>query len=390
MVPSVGGTITTTIDLPLQQFIDSMWRKDMPNKRGALLAMRPNGEILAYYSYPSFDPNSWVGGISRTEFRALNENPDRPLINRVIRGRYPPASPFKLATAAMGLKRGLITASTRMPLPCTGRGFRLGNRVFQCHNRTTGHGSLDLIGAVATSCDVYFYQLGLMLGQEAIFEEGAAFGVGDLAGIDLSDEQKSIFPSSIKSYVNSRGANWWSRGEILNLSIGQGYNAQTLINMTSFYAAIAGDGIKRAPYLVRHAPERDHDLGLSAENLRVLRDAMAAVTERGTGRSGYNPLTRMAGKTGTGQVTGQQDIAWFIGYAPAEAPQIVVGILVEEGLHGSSFARHVQATISRWLLGPGSKPEPAGVDYPVTDLRDDERNVAADSVPVSPDSTSGT
>ncbi len=389
VVPAVGQTITTTIDLELQRFVDSMWRKDMPDKRGALLAMKPNGEILAYYSYPSFDPNSWVGGISRSAYRELSENPGRPLINRVISGRYPPASPFKLATAAMGLKRGLITASTRMPVPCTGRGFRFGNRVFQCHNRTTGHGSLDLIGAVATSCDVYFYQLGLMLGEEALFEEGAAFGVGDLTGVDLSGEQKSIFPSSIKSYVNSRGANWWSRGEILNLSIGQGYNAQTLINMTSFYAAIGGDGIKRAPYLVRPAPPgSDHDLGLSPDNLRDLRAAMAAVTERGTGRSGYNPLTRMAGKTGTGQVTGQQDIAWFIGYAPAEAPEIVVGILVEEGLHGSSFARHVQATVSRWLLGPGSRPDLGGVDFPITvDLRDDERNLPADSVAAPPDST---
>ncbi len=367
--PVIGQTIRTTIDLPLQQFVDSMWHADLPGKRGALLAMRPNGEILAYYSAPAFDPNDWVGGISVVNFRALNEDPDKPLINRVIYGRYPPASPFKLATAAMGLKRGLITASSRMPVPCTG-GFQFGNRRFRCWKRDGGHGSLDLTGAVATSCDVYFYQLGLLLGEQAIFEEGTAFGFNERSGIDLDTdmEQRPIFPSSLKSYVNSRGVNWWSRGEILNLSIGQGNNAQTLVNMTTFYAALAGDGIKRAPYLMRPRPgATEHDLGLTPAQLQVLRDAMSAVVNVGTaGRSGGRDI-RMAGKTGTGQVTGQEDIAWFLGFAPVEAPEIIVGLLVEEGLHGSWVAPQVARTIRRWLLGPDTAAVRAPLDLPITE-----------------------
>jgi penicillin-binding protein 2 len=367
--PIIGRTITTTIDLPLQQFVDSMWQADLAGKRGALLAMRPNGEILAYYSAPSFDPNDWVGGISVAKFRELNEDPDKPLINRVIYGRYPPASPFKLATAAMGLKRGLITANTRMAVPCTG-GFQFGNRRFRCWKRDGGHGSLDLTGAVATSCDVYFYQLGLMLGEQAIFEEGTAYGFGQRSGIDLDAnmEQRSIFPSELKHYVNSRGVNWWSRGEILNLSIGQGSNAQTLVNMTTFYAALAGDGVKRAPYLVRPRPGApEFPMGLKPDELQVLRDAMAAVVNVGTaGRSGGREI-RMAGKTGTGQVTNQEDIAWFIGFAPVEAPEIVVGILVEEGLHGSWVAPQVARTIRRWILGPDTAAVRAPIDLPITE-----------------------
>lgn len=380
--PVAGRTITTTIDLPLQRFVDSMWQADLPGMRGALLAMRPNGEILAYYSTPAYDPNDWVGGISTANFRALNTDPDKPLINRVISGRYPPASPFKLAVAAMGLKRGLITSTTRMAVPCTGA-YQFGNRRFRCWKRDGGHGSLDLTGAIATSCDVYFYQLGLMLGEEAIFEDGTAMGFNSRSEIDLDPalEQRSVFPSSLKSYVNSRGVNWWSRGEVLNLSIGQGNNAQTLVNMTAFYAALAGDGVKRAPYLVRPRPGAvEHDLGLSPSQLQILRDAMAAVVNTGTaGRSGGRDL-RMAGKTGTGQVTGQEDMAWFLGFAPVEAPEIIVGMLVEEGLHGSSIAPHVARTIRRWILGPDNPAVRAPVDLPIT-----EELVPRDTVPPPPD-----
>lgn len=380
--PVAGQTLTTTIDLPLQQFVDSMWQAELPGKRGALLAMRPNGEILAYYSTPAYDPNDWVGGISTANFRALTGDPDKPLINRVISGRYPPASPFKLAIAAMGLKRGLVTANSRMSAPCTG-GYQFGNRRFRCWKRDGGHGFLDLTGAIASSCDVYFYQLGLMLGQEAIFEEGTAMGFNSRSEIDLDPalEQRSIFPSSLKSYVNSRGVNWWSRGEVLNLSIGQGNNAQTLVNMTTFYAALAGDGVKRAPYMVRPRPgAAEHDLGLTAAQLQLLRDAMAAVVNTGTaGRSGGREL-RMAGKTGTGQVTGQEDIAWFLGFAPVEAPEIIVGMLVEEGLHGSWIAPHVARTIRRWIFGADSAAVLAPVDLPIT-----EELVPPDSVAPPPD-----
>jgi penicillin-binding protein 2 len=358
----------TTIDLPLQRFVDSMWRNTpyLATRPGALLAMRPDGAILAYYSYPTFDPNIWVGGISREDYAVLRDDPARPLVNRVIYGRYPPASPFKLAVAAMGLKRGLVTMSSRMPVPCSG-GLQFGNRRFRCW-KAEGHGSLDLTGAIATSCDVYFYQLGQRLGADALMEDGTAFGFGDRSGIDLELEQRPIFPEGVRSYVDRRGNSTWNRGEVLNLSIGQGANAQTLVNMVSFYAALASDGVKRAPYLVERRPGvPDRDLGLTPEHLAGLRQAMSDVVTRGTaGASGGRDLM-VAGKTGTGQQTGKEDLAWFLAFAPLDNPEIVVGIIVDEGLHGSTSAVHAVRTIRRFLLGPDSAAIRAPVDLPITE-----------------------
>lgn len=366
--PVAGRVLHTTIDLPLQRFVDSMWRATpfLAERRGALLAMRPDGAILAYYSYPTFDPNIWVGGISRADYAVLRDDPAKPLVNRVIYGKYPPASPFKLAVAAMGLKRGLVTMDSHMPVPCTG-GLQFGNRRFRCW-KPEGHGSLDLTGAIATSCDVYFYQLGQRIGADELMADGVAFGFADRSGIDLQGEQRPTFPAAVRSYVDRRGNSTWNRGEVLNLSIGQGANSQTLVNMVAFYAALAADGIKRAPYLVqRPAGSTDLDLHLTPEQLQGLRQAMSDVVTRGTaGASGGRDLL-MAGKTGTGQVTNAADLAWFLGFAPVDDPQIVVGILVEEGLHGSSVARHVVQTIRRYLLGPGAAAIRAPVDLPITE-----------------------
>lgn len=344
--PIAGRTLATTIDLPLQRFVDSMWRQDLPEMRGALVAMTPQGAILAYYSYPSYDPNVFI-----ETYRENRDNPAIPLYNRVIQGRYPPASPFKLATAAMGLRRKLVTMNTRMPQPCTG-GMQFGSRYYRCWKRG-GHGSLTLTQAIASSCDVYFYQLGLMLGEQAIFEDGVRFGMADRSGIDLRPETRPAYPRSLESYVNSRGASRWARGEVLNLSIGQGENAQTLINMTAFYAALAGDGIKRAPFIVQGAQGKEtHNLDLTGEELQGLRDAMAAVVQGGTAAASGGREFNVAGKTGTGQMTSQADIAWFLSFAPVENPKIVVGIVVEEGLHGSSIAKYAVRTIGRYLIGP--------------------------------------
>lgn len=367
MRPAVPGqALRTTIDLELQNFVDSMWRATpfLAARPGALLAMRPDGAILAYYSYPTFDPNAWVGGISTAEYSVLYNDPMQPLINRVIYGKYPPASPFKLATAAMALKRGLVTMGTRMPVPCNG-GFQYGGRRFRCW-KAEGHGSLDLSGAITTSCDVYFYQLGLQLTAESLLADGNAFGFGDKSGIDLQLEQTPTFPDDVEWYVKNRSG--FNRGETLNLSIGQGTNAQTLVNMVSFYAALAGDGVKHPPYFVeRSTPASGRSLGLTASDLAGLRQAMSDVVTRGTaGASGGRDLM-VAGKTGTGQVTNKDDIAWFIGFAPVNDPQIVVGILVEEGLHGSGVAKHAVQTIRRFLLGPDTAAIRAPINLPITE-----------------------
>ncbi len=379
-LPIPGQRLRTTIDLPLQRFVDSMWRANpfLADKRGALLAMRPDGAVLAYYSHPTFDPNEWVDGISTANYARLR-TPEKPLLNRVIYGAYPPASPFKLAIAAMALKRGLVTMDTHMAQPCTGS-YVFGGRRYRCW-KPEGHGSLDLRGAIATSCDVYFYQLGLKLGADKILENAHDFGFGDVSGIDLPGEQQPTLFHDLDEYVKRRGA--WNPGETLNLAIGQGANAQTLVNMVSFYAALASDGIRRPPYLVAPDPSvPPRDLGLSPAELNGLRQAMRDVVNQGTAGASGGAAFDVAGKTGTGQMSGgQQDAGWFIGFAPASTtPQIVVGILVEEGIHGSLVAPYVVQTIRRFLFGPDTTVLRQPINLPITENLGTRDQAGADSV----------
>ena len=181
----------------------------------------------------------------------------------------------------MALKRGLIGLDTHMPPPCRG-GLRLGNRVFRCWKKE-GHGSLDLVGAVAASCDVYFYQLGLRLGLTAIVQDGVLMGFRDPSGIDLENEVDPIFPASTAYFDRLYGPrNWSPPATTLNFSIGQGENTQTLINMMRFYEGLAGDGSAASPFIVRPAEAKPRNLGLSSEQLDGLRRALIAVVERGT------------------------------------------------------------------------------------------------------------
>lgn len=351
--PDPGQPIRTTVDLDLQRYIDSIWPAGV---RGAMIAMTPKGEIRALYSAPSYDPNLFVGGISTTEWRRLSDDPATPLLNRAINGRYPPASPFKLAVSAMGLKRGVVDMSTRMPESCTG-GYRLGNRIFKCWKKE-GHGSLDLVGAVAQSCDVYFYQLGQRLGLQTILDAGIAMGFDGRTGIDLPSEQRSLYPATT-AYFDSlyRGPrNWSAPATILNFSIGQGEITQTLINMVQFYQALAGDGTEVAPHLFQAQEAETHSLGLSEEQLRGLRRSLIAVLEAGTaGRSRRAGLS-IAGKTGTAQQSSGKDHGWFIGFAPTEDPVLVVGAIMEEMEHGSDVGPYVADALARYILGPDSLP----------------------------------
>jgi len=346
--PTPGNPITTTIDLDLQRFIDSIWPAGV---RGAMVALTPQGEVRALYSAPTFDPNHFVGGISSAEWRKLNTDPARPLLNRVIQARYPPASPFKLAISAMALKRGLIRLSTRMPEPCRG-GMRLGNRVFRCWKKE-GHGSLDLIGAVAASCDVYFYQLGLQLGLDAIIQDGIFMGFRDKSGIDLENELSPIWPSSQAYFDRLYGPRYWSPpGTTLNFSIGQGENTQTLINMVKFYQGLAGPGTALTPYIVRPTSTKGRALGLSTKELDGLRNALIAVVERGTASASRRADLAVAGKTGTAQNPHGDDHGWFIGFAPADKPELVVGGIMEFAKHGTTVAPYVVRTLRRYILGP--------------------------------------
>ncbi|MHB1327639.1 MAG: penicillin-binding protein 2 [Gemmatimonadales bacterium] len=345
--PVAGEPITTTIDLGLQVYTDSLWTAEWPDTRGALIAMQPNGEVLTLYSAPNFDPNEFISGVTSQRWASLNTDEARPLLNRAVRGTFPPGSPFKLVTAAVALKRGLVGFDSHMPQSCTG-GLRFGNRVFHCWKRT-GHGSLDLSGAIANSCNVYFYQLGLKIGLENLLSEVTEMGLGRPTGIDLASERTSIFPPSTAYYDRQYGARGWSQAVTLNLAIGQGENTQTLLSQVRFYAALAGDGAIPTPYIVTPPTGAQRSLGLSSEQLRGLRNAMQAVVDRGTAaRSGGRDL-RVGGKTGTAQNPHGDDHGWFVAFAPADDPKIVVGAIMEFARHGSAVAPFVVKVIRRYL-----------------------------------------
>lgn len=353
--PTPGHPIRTTIDLDLQRYIDSIWPRGV---RGGMVAVTPRGEVRALYSAPTYDPNAFVGGIAPALWRRLNGDEARPLYNRVIQARYPPASPFKLALSAMALKRGIISLHTRMPIPCRG-GLRLGTRYFRCWKKE-GHGSLDLIGAVAASCDVYFYQLGLQLGLQAIIEDGVLMGFRDRSGIDLPSESPPIFPSSTAYFDRLYGPRRWSApATVLNFSIGQGENTQTLINMVRFYQALAGDGRLGRPFIVRPgADARPRSLGLSEDQLEGLRRALIAVVQSGTAAASRRADLAVAGKTGTAQNPHGKDHGWFIGFAPADRPELVVGGIMEFAEHGTTVAPYVVQVLRRYVLGPDTARAP--------------------------------
>ena len=344
--PVSGEMLKTTIDLDLQTYIDSLWTADRPGVRGAMVAMTPDGQVLSLYSAPTFDPNELITGVSSRRWGELNGE-TKPLQNRAIRGSFPPGSPFKLVTAAVALKRGVAGFSTHMPQTCTG-GFRFGNRVFHCWKKS-GHGSLDLTGAIANSCNIYFYQLGLQIGLENLLAEATAMGLGSPTGIDLGSEKSSTFPASTAYYDRVYGPRGWSKAAILNLSIGQGENAQTLMGLTRFYAALAGDGTVPTPYIHLKPTGARRSLGLTKEQLKGLRTALAAVVDRGTAAASGGRDLRVGGKTGTAQNPQGPDHGWFIAFAPAENPKIVVGSIMEFALHGTAVAPYVVKVIRRYL-----------------------------------------
>ena len=349
--PVAGEAIRTTIDLDLQRFVDSLWPAGV---RGALVAMTPDGQVLALYSSPTYDPNLFIGGISNDNWRTLRDDPGNPLYNRAIQGRYAPASPFKLAIVAMALRRGLVTFNSTMPEPCRGS-FRLGNRVFKCW-LPEGHGRLDLTGAIAQSCDVYFYQLGLKLGLENLLRDGVAMGFRERSGVDLDGETMSIIPPDVAYFDRRYGPRGWSRGVVLNLSIGQGEIDQTVMNMSRFYLALASPAGAPEPYLVTPRGGALRKIDLTAEQLEGIRRSLIAVVDRGTAAGTRSADLVVAGKTGTGQNSHGADHGWFIGFAPADKPEIVVGAIMEFAEHGSNVAPYVVKTMRRWYFGTGADP----------------------------------
>lgn len=342
--PEAPPPLRTNIDIDLQRYAHEYYGDSL---RGAVVALDPKtGGVLALYSAPSYDVNRFIGGIPVSYFRQLNEDKHTPMYNRAVAGTYAPASTWKLATAIIGMERGLVTMDTRMPQPCTG-GYWMG-RVFKCWDKK-GHGDITLAQAIAKSCDVYFYQLGLRIGLDSLLAGGVRLRFDRKSGVDLPFEVKSTWFANTKYFDEKYGPRGWNRSVLLSLSIGQADNAQTPINMAKFYTALATDGYAATPQIVAREPKREKILNLTPEQLQGIKDALSDVVSRGTAAGAQIKGLTIAGKTGTAQVNGQKDNAWFVGYAPADDPKIVVAIIVEEGLHGSSAARVATKLMERYL-----------------------------------------
>ena len=302
------------------------------------------------------------------------------MFNRATQARYAPASPWKLAVAAMALERGVVTMDSRMAMPCEG-GLRYYNRYFRCW-RTQGHGSLTLFEAIQHSCDVFFYQLGLTLGLTNLLHDAVALGFRERSGIDLPNEYRPQFPPSTEYYNQLYGPRGWTNAVTLNLAIGQGENAQTLINMMLFYSMLSNRrGVAPRPHLVGGERVETRALGLEEPALDGLREALVAVVDRGTAAGAQIADLHIAGKTGTAQNPQGPDHGWFIAFAPVEDPQVVVGAIVEFAEHGSSVAPMVTRIMARYLLGPDAVP--AG---PIWSL-ELPADSAPEPVPILPDTS---
>ncbi|MBT8336708.1 MAG: penicillin-binding protein 2 [Gemmatimonadetes bacterium] len=350
-----GEDIHLSIDLELQEWIHRIFPDSM---RGAVVALDPaDGNVLALYSAPSFDPNLFVGGIDPQTWAALNEDPRQTMYNKAILGRFAPASTWKLASAAIGLDLGVVRPDERMPQACTG-GFQFG-RYWRCW-KPGGHGDVTLLEAVQHSCDVFFYQLGLRIGLQRLLDESTRLGFSSTCGIDLPAENPGIFP---------RGPDYWERvfgarpteAEVLSLAIGQGPNSQTPLKMAQFYTALARGGSAPAPRLYPDGPAPEQEaweLDLSDEALAALMEGLRRVTAPGgTAHMVSLEYWDLYGKTGTGESNlsqaGLADTdAWFAGMAGPRggAPEIVIVVLVQYGGGGSSTAAPIMAKAADFYL----------------------------------------
>ena len=344
--------LQTNIDLDLQVYMASVFADSLAG--GAVVMEPETGAVLALYSGPSYDPNRFIGGIPQSYWDSLRADPDVPLYNKALQGRYPPGSTWKLATAVLGLESDAVDVETRMAQSCNGY-YYYGNRAWRCWEKS-GHGSLTLTGAIARSCNVYFYQLGLRIGLPRLVAGGVRLGMSEKTGIDLPEELKPQFPDRMAYFDERHGARGWTAGATsLNLSIGQGDNSQTILNMARFYSALATNGWAATPTVVKKAPQREKILDLTPQQWESLRAGMVGVVSAGgTAASAAIAGITFAGKTGTAQTVALGrgsacDHALFVGFAPVEKPKIVVAVILECGAHGYAAARVASAIAGKYF-----------------------------------------
>ncbi|PBI94937.1 Stage V sporulation protein D [Variovorax boronicumulans] len=369
-----GQTVMLSLDIKLQKLVEDMFGE----RRGALVAIDPKtGEVLAFVSKPTFDPNLFVEGIDTENWKALTESPDNPLLNRALRGTYPPGSTYKPFMAMAALQTGKRSADKVENDP----GFyNFGGRTFRSHRG--GLGGVDMHRAIQFSSNTYFYSLAAEMGVDLIHDFMAPLGFGQLTGIDLQGESRGVLPSRAWKRAAYRRADMktWHPGETISLGIGQGYNSFTMLQLASANATLANGGVRYQPHLVRAIRDTAtgevvrqvqppaQDLGYSRKHVEVVRDAMVAVTKGGTGTRVFaGAAYTSAGKTGTSQAVGlspkarasgkalearQRDHALYMAFAPAEDPTIAVAAIVENAGFGAAHAAPiVRRVFDYWIAG---------------------------------------
>lgn len=374
VLPISGRNLWLTLDMDLQRLAESL----LEGKTGSIVAVDPaSGAVLVFACNPTFDQEKFVRGLKREEWLALSKDPTHPLLNRASGAAYPPGSTYKPFVAFAGLNEGVITPSTTFGCP----GYlQFGNRKFRCW-RDHGHGSMDVERSLIQSCDVFFYQTGLKLGVDKIAQYANMFGLGERTGIGLQGEHPGLIPTSW--WKKKATGVPWQRGETLSISIGQGFDLTTPLQIAMAYAAIGNNGNLWYPYVVKRIegstgddiseikPRLKHKIQVDPRWFDLVKRGLRGVVEdaRGTAHSIRDVSVSMAGKTGTAQVVHvaqganrklleklakhkEKDHAWYVGYAPADNPRICVSAIIEHGGHGGSAAAPlVQKVILAYIKG---------------------------------------
>jgi penicillin-binding protein 2 len=372
---SPGSTVQLSIDIKLQKLIEDMFG----DRRGALVAIDPrNGEVLAFVSKPTYDPNLFVEGIDNENWALLNDSIEKPLLNRALRGTYPPGSTYKPFMAMAALESGKRTPNTVIN---DAGSWTFAGHTFRSHG-DGGLGAVDMYRSIVKSSNVYYYSLANELGVDAMYDFMKPLGFGQLTGIDINGEVRGVLPSTEwkrNAYKRPEQKKWYA-GETISLGIGQGYNTFTMLQLAQATAVLANAGIKYKPRLViatqdamlrERVPvpaEPPENLGYKPENVAVVHRALVGVTTEGTSArvfagAGY----ASGGKTGTAQAVGigqkekydarkmeehQRDHALYMAFAPADAPRIAIAVIVENAGFGAEHAAPIaRRAFDYWLLG---------------------------------------
>ena len=371
--PTPGDKLVLSIDIKLQALVEDLFG----NRRGALVALDPRtGEVLAFVSKPTFDPNLFVDGIDVESWRELNESIDKPLLNRALRGTYPPGSTFKPFMAMAALNSGKRSAGTVIQ---DGGTFQFGNHTFRSHG-DKGVGPVDMHRSIVKSSNVYYYSLANEMGVDLMHEQLQPFGFGVKTGIDIENEVTGILPSTAwkKRYYKKPEQQRWYAGETISLGIGQGYNNFTMLQLASATATLVSGGQRFQPRLVREvenvltserkqvAGEALTPLPLQPEHAALIRRALHGVTTEGTStRSFLGAPYASGGKTGTAQAVGvrqnekynaskmeehKRDHALYMAAAPIDSPTVALAVVVENAGFGGDSAAPIARRVFDYLL----------------------------------------